>query len=100
MNDIFDEKWIGRGGPVAWPPPSPDLTSPDYFLLGFVKERAMAIAPTTPEDMKERIRGSCTEITPQMSDEIRRSFHQRINKYLQVDGHYFEHLLYVDPNQG
>ena len=24
--------WIGRGGPVAWPPRSPDLTSPDYFL--------------------------------------------------------------------
>ena len=30
MNGIFDEKWIGRGGPVAWPPHSPDLTSPDY----------------------------------------------------------------------
>ena len=32
MNEIFDNKWIGRGGPVAWPPCSPDLTSPDYFL--------------------------------------------------------------------
>ena len=32
INEIFDEKWIGRGGPVAWPPRSPDLTSPDYFL--------------------------------------------------------------------
>ena len=31
MNEIFDEKWIGGGGPVAWPPRSPDLTSPDYF---------------------------------------------------------------------
>ena len=37
MNEIFDEKWIGRGGPAAWPPRSPDLTSPDYFLWGFVK---------------------------------------------------------------
>ena len=26
MNEIFDEKWIERGGPVAWPPRSPDLT--------------------------------------------------------------------------
>ena len=32
MNEIFDEKWIGRGSPVAWSPRSPNLTSPDYFL--------------------------------------------------------------------
>ena len=35
MNEFFDEKWIGRGGPVAWPPRSPDLTSPDYFFMEF-----------------------------------------------------------------
>ena len=31
MDEIFVEKWIGRGGPVAWPPRSPDLALPDYF---------------------------------------------------------------------
>ena len=93
INDIFDEKWIGRGGPVTWPPRSPHLTSPDYFLWGFVKERVMAVPPTTPEDMKERVRRACTEITPQMLAEVRRFFHQRINKCLQVEAHHFEHLL-------
>ena len=81
MNGIFYEKWTGRGGPVAWLPRSPDLTSPDYFLWGFVKERVMAVAPTTPVDMKERICRAFTEITSQMLAEVRRSFHQRINKY-------------------
>ena len=56
VNEIFDEKWIGRSGPVAWPPRLTDLTSPAYFLYGFVKKRVMAVAPTTPDDMKERIR--------------------------------------------
>ena len=93
MNDIFDEKWIGWGGPVAWAPRSPNLTSPDYFLWGFVQERETAVAPTTPDDMKERIRRACAEITPQMLAEVRRSFHQRINKCLQVEGYHFEHLL-------
>ena len=46
MNEIFDEKWIGRGGPVAWL-----HRSADYFLWGFVKERVMAVALTTPDDM-------------------------------------------------
>ena len=72
---------------------SPDLTSQDYFLWGFVKERVMAVAPTTPDDIKERIRRACTEITPQMLAEVRRFFHQRINKCLKVEGHHFEHLL-------
>ena len=75
MNKIFDEKWIGWGGPVAWTPRSPDLASPDYFLWGFVKESVMVVAPTTPDDMKERTRWACTGITPQMLAEVRRSFH-------------------------
>ena len=82
MNEIFEEKWIGRGDPVAWPPRSPDLTSPDYFLWGFIKERVMAVAPTTPDDMKERQRQACTEITSQMLAEVRRSFHQPIDNCL------------------
>ena len=35
----------------------------------------MAVAPTTPDDMKERIRRACTKITPQMLAEVRRSLH-------------------------
>ena len=93
MNEIFDEKWKGRGGPVAWPPRSPDLTSPYYFLWGFVKERVMAVASTMPDDKTERIRRACTEITLLMLAEVRRSFHQRINKCLQFEGRHVENLL-------
>jgi hypothetical protein len=28
----YEGKWIGRGGPVAWPPRSPDLTPSDFFM--------------------------------------------------------------------
>ena len=31
LNETLDNKWIGRGGPVPWPPRSPDLNP-----LGFV----------------------------------------------------------------
>ena len=79
--------------PCSFPPRSPDLTSLDYFLWAFVKERVMAVVPATLNDMKERIRRACSEITPQMLAEVRRSFHQRINKYLQVAGRHYQHLL-------
>ena len=60
----------------------------------------MHAAITTPDDMKERIRRACTEITPQILAEVRRFFHQQINKCLQFEGYHFEHLLWVEPNKG
>jgi len=32
------ERWIGRGGPIPWPPRSPDLNSLDFFFWGYLKE--------------------------------------------------------------
>src|SRR5678815_5799280 len=37
LNRVYTDKWIGRGGHVAWPARSPDLTPLDYFLWGHVK---------------------------------------------------------------
>lgn len=37
--DGFAGQWIGRGGPLLWPPRSPDLTPCDFFLWGVVKEK-------------------------------------------------------------
>lgn len=32
INLVFQEKWIARNGPIAWPPRSPDLTILDFFM--------------------------------------------------------------------
>ncbi|KAJ8940181.1 hypothetical protein NQ314_010800 [Rhamnusium bicolor] len=32
LNSKFGQRWIERGGPVLWPPRSPDLTIVDTFL--------------------------------------------------------------------
>ena len=37
LNKSFSNRWLGRGGPVAWPPRSPDLTPLDYYLWGHMK---------------------------------------------------------------
>ncbi|EZA52866.1 hypothetical protein X777_07985 [Ooceraea biroi] len=34
LDQNFNGRWIGRGGPIAWPPRSPDLTSSDVYLWG------------------------------------------------------------------
>jgi len=37
LNESFSSRWLGRGGPLAWPPRSPDLTPLDYYLWGHMK---------------------------------------------------------------
>lgn len=37
LNSVFGDHWIGRGGPVAWPARSPDLTLLDFYLWSEVK---------------------------------------------------------------
>jgi len=37
LNESFPNGWLRRGGPVAWPPRSPDLTSLDFYLWGHMK---------------------------------------------------------------
>jgi len=34
LNERFPDGWIGRGGPIPWPPRSPDLSPLDFFLWG------------------------------------------------------------------
>jgi len=37
LNECFPNRWLGHGGPVAWPPRSPDLKPLDYYLWGHMK---------------------------------------------------------------
>jgi len=37
LNESFPNRWLSHGGPIAWPPRSPDLTPLDYFLWGHMK---------------------------------------------------------------
>jgi len=89
----FNGRWIGRAGPVNWPARSPDLTSPDFFLWGYLKDKVYKEEPTTRENMIDRIRNACAEIQGDTLISCVRSFELRINKCIEVEGHHFEHLI-------
>ena len=44
-------------------PCSPDLTSPDFFLWGYIKNVVFAQRPTTRKGLMERIRRACAAIS-------------------------------------
>ena len=37
LNESCPNRWLGRGGPIAWPSRSPDLTPMDYYFWGHMK---------------------------------------------------------------
>ena len=47
LNDHNNNRFIALSGPVAWPPCSPDLTSPDFYLWGYLKNVIFSQRPTT-----------------------------------------------------
>lgn len=93
LNNQFPNRWIGRAGPVNWPPRSPDLTCLDFFLWGSIKNMVYKIPPTTREDMKLRIQNAFQQITPRMLRNVQGSFVKRIQLCIETNGAIFEHLL-------
>ena len=62
LDNTFPGMWIGRRGPVEWPPRSPDLTPPDFFLWGYLKDKVYAQRPQTIDELKEIIVAECNAI--------------------------------------
>lgn len=94
-NQTFGDRWIGRGGPVAWPPRSPDLTPLDFFLWGHIKALVYATPIETVEDLVARILAAAEEVQnmPGIFERIQRNMLRRCNSCIEVDGGHFEQLL-------
>ena len=55
INNVFPNRWIGRGGPVQWPPRSPDLTPMVFFIWGEMKCLVYETPIDIPEEMVARV---------------------------------------------
>ena len=93
LEENFPQKWIGRGGPVNWPARSPDLTSMDFYLWGYVKSKVYHTPATTIKDMKERIREALRSITPVTLFQGGQNFLSRIEACINKNGRHFEQFL-------
>jgi hypothetical protein len=81
----FGENWIGRGGP--------DLTPPDFFLWGTIKERVFRERPTTRDNMMERLIAALREFNDlNVAATVQANFKRRLRFCIEQEGH-FEHLM-------
>lgn len=92
LNNVFPQRWIGRGGSIHWPARSPDLTPLDFFLWGYLKDHVFKTVPEDLEELRNRILEKCIALNNNLQN-VQLAFKDRIFACLEVNGAHFEHLL-------
>lgn len=93
LDNMFEDRWIGRRGPWIWPARSPDLTPLDFYLWGKMKTKVYETPVNSREELEIRVRRAFEELD---ANEIRSATTSgvmtRILKCLSVNGQHFEQL--------
>jgi hypothetical protein len=90
LNEKFPDACTGRGGPIPWPPRSPDLTPMDFFLWGYVKKSVCGEKIGDLQHLRDRIATAIATVTP---DIIQRAWHEieyRLDVYRATNGAHIE----------
>jgi len=90
LDERYPNRWIGRKGPITWPPRSPDLTPLDFYLWGYLQGVVFEEEPTTREDMENRIRRACEAIPRNVLLSTVVHFQRRLNYCINASGAAFE----------
>jgi Transposase. len=95
LHQTFPHRWVGRAGPVLWPPRSPDLNPLDFFVWGYLKTLVYGTPVNSLEELQLRINQKCQEIQTKegVFERVRISLRRRCRACLEMDGGHFEHLL-------
>ncbi|XP_070528277.1 uncharacterized protein [Cardiocondyla obscurior] len=94
LNLRFPEKWIGRGGPIAWPARSPDLTVCDFFLWGYIKSLIDTQRNGTANEVRESIIAAFGTVSPDTVLCASRDVVRRAEFCIRQRGGHFEQLLH------
>ncbi|XP_070519716.1 uncharacterized protein [Cardiocondyla obscurior] len=93
LDNQFADRWIGRGGPIAWPARSPDLNVLDYFIWGHIKTQTENVRDRTLHKVRDANIAAFNTITPDMAHRATQQIVRRAELCLQTQGRHFEQLL-------
>lgn len=95
LNRVFPGRWIGRGGPVAWPARSPDLNPCDFWLWGHLKNIVYAEPIPDVETLEQRIHAAFDTVRrqPGCCERVRQNLLRRAHACVEAHGNHFQHIL-------
>ncbi len=92
LADIFGQNWIGKYRPSNWPARSPDLTPPDSFLWGYVKDQLLKAAIQNLSQLKRIITRARSSVTHEVIIKVREDLENRLDAIIRENGGHIEHL--------
>lgn len=97
LDEVYGARWIGRGGPVQWPPRSPDLTPLDFFLWGRVKSLVYddGNGPATVNELRSKIVAAFEAVknAADVLQSLKHNLRKRALLCRRQRGRHFEQLL-------
>jgi len=91
----FADRVISKGAEVSWPPRSPDLTAPDFFLWGYVKAKVYETQPKTLVELKSRIVNAVRSVSSQLRTKvILEAFPQRCKDCIRYRGGQLDNVVF------
>ena len=81
LNVEYNNQWIGRNGPVAWPARSPDLNPLDFYFWGHMRTLIYGTIPENRDDLVNRIMNSANQIRndPHILQSVQQNVIRRLN---------------------
>ena len=84
---------ISRFGDIAWPARSPDLTVPDCFLRGFLKDRVFQWRIMTIQELKQAIVDEVAAIDD-LWRRVYGNFQTRLQQCIDVNGGHLPDVIF------
>ena len=93
LDETFPGRWIGRCGPIEWPPRSPDLTPPDFFLWGYLKDKVYGHSIANIDELKDVITTEFNAIPVEMCRAACENVALRLQACVDANGGQVDHRM-------
>lgn len=77
LQQKFPGRVVSKNGDIDWPPRSPDLTPPDFFLWGYLKSKVYNSKPRTIAELKNNIRTEMANISTETLEKVMENAQKR-----------------------
>ena len=90
----FPNRLISRFGDVNWPSRSPDLTPPNFFLWGYLKNRVYRNNTTSLKDLKNKITVKIQDINVATLRAVMQAMLTKMQECLEAEGAHLKSFIF------
>lgn len=94
LRQLFPGRLISKRGDFDWPPRSPDLTPPDFFLWGYLKSKVYVRKPRTLAELRANIRREIRTISPETLAKVMENAEKRAHLAAKTKGGHLRDIIF------